>query len=201
MERWCVRRSRNRWIWTSCPFPMDSRKSLKTGFSIMSPAGAVLFSAATCLSSLDRHLRFRSLNLVLRELSFFLERRVRQVKFVDRTFNADRSRARRIWNFLKDQDNGYTNFHFEIEGDLLEEEDLELFSGMRPGLIQLEIGVQSTNPETLKAVRRHTDFEKLSRRVEAVGKLHNIHQHLDLIAGLPGEGLESFRRSFCQYMP
>lgn len=180
------------------PFPYGQPEEFENRILYYESSRGCPFFCSYCLSSLDRHLRFRSLNLVLRELSFFLERRVRQVKFVDRTFNADRSRARRIWNFLKDQDNGYTNFHFEIEGDLLEEEDLELFSGMRPGLIQLEIGVQSTNPETLKAVRRHTDFEKLSRRVEAVGKLHNIHQHLDLIAGLPGEGLESFRRSFCQ---
>ena len=178
------------------PFPYGQPEEFENRILYYESSRGCPFFCSYCLSSLDRHLRFRSLNLVLRELSFFLERRVRQVKFVDRTFNADRSRARRIWNFLKDQDNGYTNFHFEIEGDLLEEEDLELFSGMRPGLIQLEIGIQSANPKTIEAVRRKMDLKKAAEAVRKIREGGNVHQHLDLIAGLPWEDYESFGDSF-----
>ena len=180
------------------PFPYHDLKGFEHRILYYESSRGCPFFCSYCLSSLDRHLRTRSLKLVFKELAFFLEHRVRQVKFVDRTFNADSRRALAVWKFLKENDNGYTNFHFEIEGDLLGEEELELLSELRPGLIQLEIGVQSTNPGTLKAVRRHTDFQKLSRNVSRIRGFHNIHQHLDLIAGLPEEGMESFRRSFCQ---
>lgn len=154
------------------------------------------FSCSYCLSSIDKSVRFRSLELVKRELAFFLENRVPQVKFVDRTFNCKKSHAMEIWRFLLEHDNGVTNFHFEISADLLDEEELVLMEQMRPGLIQLEIGVQTTNPDTIREIRRKMDLKKLAHNVSRVNGFGNIHQHLDLIAGLPFEGFESFRRSF-----
>ena len=154
------------------------------------------FSCSYCLSSIDKSVRFRSLELVKRELAFFLEHRVPQVKFVDRTFNCKKSHAMEIWLFLLEHDNGVTNFHFEISADLLDEEELALLKRMRPGLIQLEIGVQTTNPDTIREIRRKMDLEKLESNVRQINEFGNIHQHLDLIAGLPFEGFESFRRSF-----
>ncbi|MGN0400143.1 MAG: B12-binding domain-containing radical SAM protein [Blautia sp.] len=154
------------------------------------------FSCSYCLSSIDKKLRFRSLSLVKKELKIFLENRVPQVKFVDRTFNCKKDHAMAIWQYIKDHDNGVTNFHFEVAADLLTEEEINLIHTMRPGLIQLEIGVQSTNRETLKAIRRKTSFEEIVKKVQAVQAGKNVHQHLDLIAGLPFEDYESFRKSF-----
>ena len=154
------------------------------------------FSCSYCLSSVDKKLRFRSLPLVYRELQFFIDAKVPQVKFVDRTFNCRHEHAMGIWNYIKEHDNGITNFHFEISADLLREDELELISDMRPGLIQLEIGVQSTNPRTLEAICRKTDLDGLRAVVAKVHAGKNIHQHLDLIAGLPFEDYESFGRSF-----
>lgn len=156
------------------------------------------FSCSYCLSSVDKRLRFRSLSLVEKELSFFLEARVPQVKFVDRTFNCSREHAVAVWTYIRDHDNGVTNFHFEIAADLLTDRETALIRTMRPGLIQLEIGVQSTNERTLEEIRRKTSFEQISRRVRQVQEGHNVHQHLDLIAGLPYEDYESFRKSFNQ---
>lgn len=154
------------------------------------------FRCSYCLSSVDKTVRFRSLPIVKKELDAFLAAKVPQVKFVDRTFNCNRQRAIDIWSYLVEHDNGITNFHFEISSDLLGEEELELFAKMRPGLIQLEIGVQSTNGETVDAIHRHMDLEKLFHYVDRVHALGNIHQHLDLIAGLPYENYERFGISF-----
>lgn len=154
------------------------------------------FCCSYCLSSVDKTVRFRSLPIVKKELDAFFEAKVPQVKFVDRTFNCNRQRAIDIWSYLVEHDNGITNFHFEISSDLLGEEELELFAKMRPGLIQLEIGVQSTNGETVDAIHRHMDLEKLFHYVDRVHELGNIHQHLDLIAGLPYENYERFGCSF-----
>lgn len=154
------------------------------------------FCCSYCLSSVDKTVRFRSLPIVKKELDTFLEAKVPQVKFVDRTFNCNRQRAIDIWSYLVEHDNGITNFHFEISSDLLGEEELELFAKMRPGLIQLEIGVQSTNGETVDAIHRHMDLNKLFHYVDRVHELGNIHQHLDLIAGLPYENYERFGCSF-----
>ncbi len=156
------------------------------------------FSCSYCLSSLDKKLRFRNLELVKKELLFFIEQKVPQVKFVDRTFNCDRQRALEIWRFLAEHDQGVTNFHFEIGADLLGSEEIACMRGMRPGLIQLEIGVQSTNPDTIREIHRRTDLAKLKSNVEQIRQGRNIHQHLDLIAGLPCEGYESFAQSFDQ---
>ncbi len=154
------------------------------------------FSCSYCLSSIDKKLRFRDLELVKKELQFFLDHKVPQVKFVDRTFNCKHEHAMTIWKYILEHDNGVTNFHFEISADLLREEEMELMKHMRPGLIQLEIGVQSTNPETIRAIHRHMDLEKLERCVDRVHSFRNIHQHLDLIAGLPYEDYDTFHRSF-----
>lgn len=154
------------------------------------------FRCSYCLSSIDKTVRQKSLEKTKKELDIFLKKRVRQVKFVDRTFNCDKERAYELWKYLRDNDNGVTNFHFEIAGDLLTDADVELFSTMRQGLIQLEIGVQSTNQETLKEIKRVMNIDKLSQRVSSIKKGKNIHQHLDLIAGLPFEDKESFIKSF-----
>ena len=154
------------------------------------------FSCSYCLSSIDKKLRFRDLELVKKELQFFLDHKVPQVKFVDRTFNCKHEHAMAIWKYILEHDNGVTNFHFEISADLLRDEEMDLMAKMRPGLIQLEIGVQSTNPETIRAIHRHMDLDKLERCVDRVHSFRNIHQHLDLIAGLPYEDYDTFHRSF-----
>lgn len=154
------------------------------------------FSCSYCLSSIDKSVRFRSLELVKKELQYFLDRKVPQVKFVDRTFNCRHSHALAIWSYLKEHDNGITNFHFEIAADLLNQEELELLNSMRPGLVQLEIGVQSTNLRTIGEIDRVMDFDRLGKIVKRIQAGRNIHQHLDLIAGLPYEGYESFQKSF-----
>ena len=154
------------------------------------------FSCSYCLSSIDKKLRFRDLELVKKELQFFLDYKVPQVKFVDRTFNCKHEHAMAIWKYILEHDNGVTNFHFEVSADLLRDEEMDLMAKMRPGLIQLEIGVQSTNPETIRAIHRHMDLDKLKRCVDRVHSFRNIHQHLDLIAGLPSEAYDTCHRSF-----
>lgn len=154
------------------------------------------FRCSYCLSSIDKGLRFRNRSRIKKELQFFLDHNVPQVKFIDRTFNCNHSHAMEIWKYLADHDNGITNFHFEIAADLLREEELALLGTLRPGLVQLEIGVQTANPETLKAVNRMTDISKIETAVSQIRSRENIHIHLDLIAGLPLEGYESFGKSF-----
>lgn len=154
------------------------------------------YRCSYCLSSIDKTVRLRSLELVKKELQFFLDHKVPQVKFVDRTFNCNHAHARAIWQYISEHDNGITNFHFEISADILDEEELRLLRSLRPGLVQLEIGVQSTNPQTIREIRRAMDWEKLKKIVASIQEGQNIHIHLDLIAGLPYEDLESFRRSF-----
>lgn len=154
------------------------------------------FSCSYCLSSIDKRLRFRSLELVKKELQFFIDHEVPQVKFVDRTFNCKKEHAMEIWRYIVEHDKGITNFHFEIAADLITEDQLELMAAMRPGLIQLEIGVQSTHMPTLTAIRRKMDFDKLTEIVKRIQKGRNIHQHLDLIAGLPHEDYVTFQKSF-----
>lgn len=154
------------------------------------------FRCSYCLSSIDKKVRLRSLDKVKRELQFFLDRKVPQVKFVDRTFNCDHEHAMAIWHYLLEHDNGVTNFHFEVSADILNEEELALLQGMRPGLVQLEIGVQSTNPQTIEEIRRRMDLGRLRQIVERLHRGGNIHIHLDLIAGLPYEDYDTFVRSF-----
>ena len=154
------------------------------------------FRCSYCLSSIDKMVRRRDLELVKRELQFFLDRKVSQVKFIDRTFNCNHEHAKEIWDYILKNDNGVTNFHFEVAADILDEEELELLGRMRPGLVQLEIGVQTTNPDTLKEIRRVTNLDKLRQVVSKIHEGNNVHLHLDLIAGLPYENYNSFARSF-----
>lgn len=154
------------------------------------------YSCSYCLSSIDKRVRLRNIRTVKKELQFFLDSRVEQVKFIDRTFNCNHEHTMEIWRYIHENDNGVTNFHFEIAADILREDELDLLSQMRPGLVQLEIGVQSANPVTLKEINRYTDMEKLKQAVSLIHQAKNIHMHLDLIAGLPYEDYESFGTSF-----
>lgn len=177
-------------------FPYEDLKDFEHKIIYYESSRGCPFSCSYCLSSIDKKLRFRSFSLVEKELEFFLAHKVPQVKFVDRTFNCKKSHAMAIWTYIKEHDNGITNFHFEVAADLLTEDEIALIQTMRPGLIQLEIGVQSTNEKTLAEIHRKTDFEEITRKVKAVQKGEKVHQHLDLIAGLPYENYESFGHSF-----
>lgn len=154
------------------------------------------YRCSYCLSSIDKTVRLRSFSVVREELQFFLDHQVTQVKFVDRTFNCNRKHAMDIWQYLIEHDNGVTNFHFEIEADILSEEELALLAKARPGLFQMEIGVQTANPETLHEIRRTARLDRIEHAVAQLKRAGNIHVHLDLIAGLPFEDYESFGHSF-----
>ena len=181
---------------SSIPFIYKDLSEFKNRIIYYESSRGCPFSCSYCLSSIDKKLRFRDTETVKKELQFFIDNKVPQVKFVDRTFNCKHDHAMAIWKYINEHDNGVTNFHFEISADLLREEELQEMSTMRPGLIQLEIGVQSTNPDTIKAIHRTMDFEKLKGIVDRIHSFRNIHQHLDLIAGLPYEDYDSFRHSF-----
>ncbi|MBQ9123402.1 MAG: B12-binding domain-containing radical SAM protein, partial [Lachnospiraceae bacterium] len=154
------------------------------------------FRCSYCLSSIDKTVRLRDVEMVKKELQFFLNQKVPQVKFIDRTFNCNHDHAVAIWKYILEHDNGVTNFHFEIAADLLREEEIALLAQMRPGLVQLEIGVQTTNPKTLEEIKRVMNIDHLEQVVKDLKEGNNIHLHLDLIAGLPYEDYESFGKSF-----
>lgn len=178
------------------PFAYENLSDFENKIIYFESSRGCPFSCSYCLSSIDKRVRFRRLELVKQELSLFLEKQVQQVKFVDRTFNCNRAHALAIWRFIKEHDNGVTNFHFEVGADLLGEEELALLSSLRPGQVQLEIGVQSTNMDTISQIQRTMDLSRLEHAVERLRSGGNIHLHLDLIAGLPGEDLTSFQKSF-----
>ena len=178
------------------PFVYDHMEDFEHKIIYYETSRGCPFSCSYCLSSVDKRLRFRDIELVKKELQFFLDHKVPQVKFVDRTFNCKHEHSIAIWKYIMEHDNGITNFHFEIAADILNEEELELLEQMRPGLVQLEIGVQSTNPKTIKEIHRVMDFEKVSKIVRRIQNKGNVHEHLDLIAGLPYEDVESFAHSF-----
>ena len=181
---------------STVPFVYQDMEDFKNKIIYYETSRGCPFSCSYCLSSVDKCLRFRDLELVKKELQFFIDEEVPQVKFVDRTFNCKHSHAMEIWRFLMEHDKGITNFHFEVAADLLNEEELQLISQMRPGLIQLEIGVQSTNEQTIKEIKRTMKFSEVAKIVERINQGGNVHQHLDLIAGLPYEDLETFKKSF-----
>ncbi len=183
---------------STIPFPYPELDKFENRIIYYESSRGCPFSCSYCLSSVEKRVRFRNVELVKEELQHLMDCKVPQVKFVDRTFNCNHKHTMEIWGFIHENDNGITNFHFEISADLLNEEELDLISKMRPGLIQLEIGVQSTNPDTLKAIDRTMDLTKLTEIVERINSKENVHQHLDLIAGLPYEGYKSFSRSFNQ---
>ena len=178
------------------PFCYDTMEDFSNRIIYYESSRGCPFSCSYCLSSVDKTLRFRDIELVKKELKYFIDQKVPQIKFVDRTFNCNHKHAMEIWKFIKENDNGVTNFHFEISADLINDEELELISDMRPGLIQLEIGVQSTNEVTIKEIHRTMKLDLLKDIVTKIQAGGNIHEHLDLIAGLPYEGYESFRKSF-----
>lgn len=178
------------------PFVYDDLETYENRILYYEAQRGCPFNCQYCLSSTDKGVRFQPLDKVKRELSFFLEHGVRQVKFVDRTFNANKTFAMEIWRYLHEHDNGVTNFHFEIAADLFTDEMIDFLKQVRPGLFQFEIGVQSTNPQTLEAIDRQGSFQHISEVVNKLQEGQNIHLHLDLIAGLPYEDFESFRNSF-----
>ena len=152
------------------------------------------YSCAYCMSSLDKRVRFKPLEQVFAELQIFLDRDIPLVKFVDRTYNLQPERYIAIWNYILQHHNGVTMFHFEIEAEFLTDEALDFLQSVPAGVMQFEIGVQSANKKSLDAVNRSTNIEKLAANVRRIPR--TIHQHLDLIAGLPYENLESFGKSF-----
>lgn len=178
------------------PFCYDKMEDFSNRIIYYESSRGCPFSCSYCLSSVDKKLRFRDIELVKQELQFFIDQKVPQIKFVDRTFNCHHEHAMEIWKYIMEHDNGVTNFHFEISADLLSEEELALMKQMRPGLIQLEIGVQSTNEATIHEIKRTMKLERLKEVVQKIKGFGNIHQHLDLIAGLPYEDYDTFRKSF-----
>ena len=178
------------------PFIYDDLNNFEHRILYYESSRGCPFRCSYCLSSIDKSLRFRSMDMVKSELDFFLANNVRQVKFIDRTFNASSARAIEIWEYIHEHDNGVTNFHFEIAADILTEAEFEILSKLRKGQVQLEIGVQTTNPKTIEAINRKMDFSKVSIATKRLLMNQNIHLHLDLIAGLPYEDYESFAHSF-----
>ncbi len=181
---------------TTLPFLYEDMEPFTNRIIYYETSRGCPYRCSYCLSSIDKKVRLRDISVVKRELQFFLDQNVKQVKFIDRTFNCDHKHAMEIWQYIYEHDNGVTNFHFEISADILREEEIALLNRFRPGLAQLEIGVQSTNPETIRAIHRVMDVDKLEKIVAAIHRGQNIHQHLDLIAGLPYEDYASFGRSF-----
>ena len=158
------------------------------------------FRCSYCLSSIIKTVRYMPLEQACSYLQIFLDAKVPQVKFVDRTFNCKKEHAMGIWKYLVEHDNGVTNFHFELTAHLIDDEMIAFLSTVRQGLFQFEIGVQSTNEDTIKEIRRATSTDKLLDICRRIDASKNIHLHLDLIAGLPHEGLDSFGRSFDRVM-
>ena len=178
------------------PFVYQDMKEFEHKIIYYESSRGCPFSCSYCLSSIDKCLRFRNLDMVKKELQFFIDHKVPQVKFVDRTFNCKHDHAMAIWSYIMEHDNGVTNFHFEIAADLLTDDELDFLATLRPGQVQFEAGIQTTNPETLKAINRTMDISKVRSVVSRIRQAGNIHIHLDLIAGLPYEDLKSFADSF-----
>lgn len=181
---------------TGLPFIYENLGELENKIIYYETSRGCPFRCSYCLSSIDKQVRLRDMDKVKGELQFFLDHKVPQVKLIDRTFNCNRNHAMEIWEYIRENDNGVTNFHFEIAADIMREDELALLKTLRPGLAQLEIGVQTTNKDTLKEINRPTHISRIARVVREILKGRNIHVHLDLIAGLPLENYESFQKSF-----
>lgn len=181
---------------TAVPFPFHSLVGESDKIMYYESARGCPFACSYCVSAIEKGIRPLPIDRVKADLSYFVYKGVKQVKFVDRTFNYNDARCMDILRYLMETDNGVTNFHFELCGDIISPELLNLLEKARPGLFQFEIGVQSTNETTLTAINRRCDFPKLSANVERIMNMKNIHLHLDLIAGLPHEDYEGFANSF-----
>jgi len=178
------------------PFPYNADNLPENKIIYYESARGCPFSCAFCLSHNEKPVRFVPLARVFADMDFFLTRRVAQVKFTDRTFNCDPDRALRIWRYINDNDNGHTNFHFEVAATLLDAAALELLGNAPDALFQFEIGIQSTHPQTLESINRDIHTRQAIDNINKLASRGNIHIHLDLIAGLPGEGYERFQESF-----
>ncbi len=178
------------------PFPYADLDAVQGKILYFESSRGCPFRCSYCLSSLAGGVRLMPLEKVFAYLSIFLAHNVPQVKFVDRTFNCNKAHALAIWRFLKEHDNGITNFHFEVSAHLFDEETLVFLQTIRPEQFQFEVGVQSTNPDTIAQIQRTTDTARLLDICVRIDSYQNIHQHLDLIAGLPHEDIASFERSF-----
>ena len=178
------------------PFVYNNLDALQNKIIYYETQRGCPYDCQFCLSSIEKGVRFVPIENVYKQLNFFLQNKVSQVKFIDRTFNCNKTHAEAIWKYLIENDNGITNFHMEIEAHIMDNETLELLKTARDGLFQFEIGVQSTNEKTLFAVKRNSDFSSLKERILRIISLENIHVHLDLIAGLPYENYSSFKNSF-----
>lgn len=178
------------------PFPYDdSIRDFKGKIVYYESSRGCPFNCSYCLSGDNRNISFLDIERVKKELMFFIERDVPLVKFVDRTFNADRGRAKEIWKFIIENSKN-TRFHFELAGSLIDDESIEILSKARDGIIQFEIGVQSTNQKTIGEIGRSIQLDRVKENVKKLLELNNVHIHLDLIAGLPYENYESFKHSF-----
>lgn len=192
----CMTAPREQMDLSKVPFPYEDLENFENKIIYYESSRGCPYSCSYCLSSIDKRVRLRDTEMVKKELQFFLDRNVVQVKFVDRTFNCNPVHTYEIWKYIHEHDNGITNFHFEVSADILREKEIALLHQMRPGLVQLEIGVQSTHEETIEAIQRKMDLSKLRKAVDAVKEGRNVHQHLDLIIGLPYEDYETFANSF-----
>ncbi|EPY6470839.1 B12-binding domain-containing radical SAM protein [Clostridium sporogenes] len=179
----------------SVVFPYKKEEDLKNKIVYYEASRGCPFKCKYCLSSTLHGVRFHYIERVKKEIKFLVDKNVKLIKFVDRTFNCNHKFAMEVWEYIINLDTDAT-FHFEISADLLTKEELDILSKSKEGRIQFEVGVQTTNNEVLKNINRHVNFETIKEKVEELKKLKNIKQHLDLIAGLPGEDYDSFKNSF-----
>ncbi|MCW6110376.1 B12-binding domain-containing radical SAM protein [Clostridium sporogenes] len=179
----------------SVVFPYKKEEDLKNKIVYYEASRGCPFKCKYCLSSTLHGVRFHDIERVKKEIKFLVDKNVKLIKFVDRTFNCNHKFAMEVWEYIINLDTDAT-FHFEISADLLTKEELDILSKSKEERIQFEVGVQTTNNEVLKNINRHVNFETIKEKVEELKKLKNIKQHLDLIAGLPGEDYNSFKNSF-----
>lgn len=179
----------------SVVFPYKEEDELENKIIYYEASRGCPYGCKYCLSSVDRNVRVRDIEKVKEELKFLIEKKVSLIKFVDRTFNCNEQFAIDIWDFIIQQDIK-TKFHFEISANILTDNQIKILKRAPKGRLQFEVGVQTTNSEVLRNIDRYVKFEDISEKVIKIKELGNISQHLDLIAGLPGENYESFKNSF-----
>lgn len=176
-------------------FPYEEDEDLSNKIVYYEASRGCPFNCKYCLSSTSHGVRFLDSERILNQLKYFINKKVRLVKFVDRTFNCNHKFSMAIWKFLIEQDTN-TQFHFEISADILKDEEIKLLSNAPEGRFQFEVGVQTTNDDVLRNINRFVNFSDIKEKVVELMAIKNIKQHLDLIAGLPGEDYNSFVRSF-----